>query len=369
MSIPFSSLPRYRRRHDAGKSTLGTSSTDILRELVQIGDILAQITGEPSPTATTHTIPPPSQRKSVEQLRKPVDKIQRSEPQPRSLSKPTTQVPNPPAVNASMAKMKLGQSGRPFLQSPTTTFKNGQPTPPPQSEPAKPPKKGSYAEIMARGKAAQATLGQVGKIQHKKIEKLPSKREREELKATKAHNLQKNLGPDGKFRTAGQQLLKGGRSGSKEGERKISNGKVGTGKKSKEAVEDKKVKKAAVATTGYTGTARPKPNTNGPSRSSNSSSSRYNRGPDRYRNDRYSSSSKRQSYLSEDEEEEEDEEDYASDVSSDMEAAAFEVDEEEEEAARIARREDAEALAEENRHKREKEEKRRRLAAMAKARR
>ncbi|KAH8777036.1 hypothetical protein F5882DRAFT_408387 [Hyaloscypha sp. PMI_1271] len=337
-----------------------------------IGDILAQITGEPSPTATTHTIPPHPKRKPDEQLRKPVDKMQRTGPPTGGSSNPTTQVSKRPAVDSSMAKMKLSQNGRPSLQSPSTTFKNGQPTPPPQSESAKPPKKGSYAEIMARGKAAQATLGQVGKIQHKKIEKLPSKREREEMKATKAHNLQKNLGPNGKFQKAGQQLLKDGRNGAKGSERKVSNGKVGTGKKSAEALEEKKVKKAATATTGYTGTARPKLGAKVSSRSSASGSSRYDRGPDRYRDDRYDSSSKHQFYRSEDEEEEEEEEeeeDYASDVSSDMEAAAFEVDEEEEEAARIARREDAEALAEENQHKREKEEKRRRLTAMAKARR
>jgi hypothetical protein len=267
--------------------------------------------------------------------------------------------------------MKLVQNGQPSLQSPTANFKNGQPTPPPQTEPAKPPKKGSYAEIMARGKAAQATLGQVGKIQHKKIEKLPSKREREEMKATKVHNLQKNLGPNGKFRAAGKQLLKDVRTGAGNSERKISNGKVGTGdigKKSAEAVAEKKIKKAAMATTGYTGTARPKPGAK-VSRPSTTGSSRYDRGPDRGRDGRYGSSSKGYSYPSEEEEDEEEEEDYASDVSSDMEAAAFEVDEEEEEAARIARREDAEALAEENRHKREKEEKRRRLMALAKSRR
>jgi protein SPT2 len=337
--------------------------------MAQIGDLLAQITGEASPTATTRTIPPLPKRKPDEQLRKPVDMMQRTGPSVGSSSRPTTHVSKPPAVDSSIAKTKLGQNGRPSLQSPTATFNNGQPTPPPQSEPAKPPKKGSYAEIMARGKAAQATLGQVGKIQHKKIEKLPSKREREEMKATKAHNLQKNLGPNGKFRTAGQHLLKDERNGVKDSDRKVSNGKVGTGKKSAEAVAERKVKKAATATTGYAGTARPKPGAKGSSQPS-TSTSRYNRGPDKYRDDRYGSSSKRYSYPSEEEEDDEEEEEaYASDVSSDMEAAAFEVDEEEEEAARIARREDAEALAEENRHKREKEEKRRRLAAMAKARR
>ncbi|PMD26805.1 hypothetical protein NA56DRAFT_667941 [Hyaloscypha hepaticicola] len=338
-----------------------------------ISDLLAQITGESSPAAPTPTIPPLLKRKPDEQLRKPVDKLQKTGTPTGSSSRPPTQNSTSAAVNTSMAKMKLGQNGQPSLQSPTANFKNGQPTPPPQTEPAKPPKKGSYAEIMARGKAAQATLGQVGKIQHKKIEKLPSKREREEMKATKVHNLQKNLGPNGKFRAAGKQLLKGERTGAGNSERKASNGKVGTGgtgKKSAEAVAEKKIKKAAMATTGYTGTARPKPGAK-ISRPSTTGSSRYDRGPDRGRDGRYGSSSKGYSYPSEEEEdeEEEEEEDYASDVSSDMEAAAFEVDEEEEEAARIARREDAEALAEENRHKREKEEKRRRLMALAKSRR
>ncbi len=343
-----------------------------IEKMIQISDLLAQITGEPSPAAPTQTIPPLLKRNPDEQLRKPVDKLQKTGTPAGSSSRPPTQVSTPAAVNTSMAKIKLGQNGQPSLQSPTANFKNGQPTPPPQTEPAKPPKKGSYAEIMARGKAAQATLGQVGKIQHKKIEKLPSKREREEMKATKVHNLQKNLGPNGKFRAAGKQLLKDERTGAGNSDLKVSNGKVGSGgngKKSAEAVAEKKIKKAAMATTGYTGTARPNPGAK-VSRSSTTGSSRYDRGPERGRDGRYGSSSKGYSYASEEEEdEEEDEKDYASDVSSDMEAAAFEVDEEEEEAARIARREDAEALAEENRHKREKEEKRRRLMALAKSRR
>jgi hypothetical protein len=261
-----------------------------------------------------------------------------------------------------MEKMKIAPNGRtPSTSIPTaTTFKNGQPTPPPSNDapPAKAPKKGSFAEIMARAKAAQATSGQVGKIQHKRIEKAPSKREREEARAQKSQNLQKNLGPNGKFQKAGQSALGDGRAGMKE-----SKGKIPV----KPEVE-KKVKKAATATTGYAGTARPKPGSGkAPSRSS-ASGSRYDRGPDRYRDDRRGSSS-RYTYASEDEDEAEEEEEYDSDVSSDMEAAAFEVDEEEEAAARIARREDAEALAEENRLKREKEEKRKRLAAMAKSRR
>lgn len=239
----------------------------------------------------------------------------------------------------------------------SSTFNNGQPTPPPADGPAKPPKKGSFAEIMARAKGLQSTAGQIGKIQHKRIEKAPSKREREEMKAQKSSRLQKNIGPNGKFRNApGAATLNGGKAKARAG-----------GKADDPAMPEKKVKKAALATTGYAGTARPKPGSaKHPSKSSASSSSRYDR--DRY-DDGRAASSRRYTYASEDDEGEEDEEDYASDVSSDMEAAAYEVDEEEELAARIAWKEDALALAEENQLKKEKAEKRRVLMEMARKRR
>ncbi|KUJ11129.1 uncharacterized protein LY89DRAFT_689056 [Mollisia scopiformis] len=326
-----------------------------------IGDLLAQITGEPSPTETTHasTFLPPK-RKADDQLRRPVNKVQRTEPTTTILSKPVPNNARSLSVEGPLSKIKLGSSA----QKPTAsaTFKNGRPTPPLANDaPKAPPKKGSFAEIMARGKAAQSTLGQVGKIQHKKIEKMPSKREREEMKAHKSSNIAKNMAPGSKFNKAPLPNARDGRNGAKE-----------SGKKAPPEPE-KKIKKAATATTGYAGTARPKPGgAKGPARSSASaSSSRYDRGSDRgrYRDDRHGSSA-RYAYVSEEEEDEEEEErEYDSDVSSDMEAAAFEVDEEEQLASRIARREDAEALAEENRLKREKEEKRRRLAAMAKSRR
>ncbi|KAK0121526.1 hypothetical protein ONS95_009817 [Cadophora gregata] len=327
-----------------------------------IGDLLAQITGEPSPTQSAHPSSPPK-RKADDQIRKTVDKIQRTQVPAAGSPRPIAQASRPATVDTSMAKLKLAQNhqkqplSRPSTA--TTSFKNGQPTPPPTNDaPKAPPKKGSFAEIMARGKAAQSTLGQVGKIQHKRIEKQPSKREREDAKAQKASKLQKNLAPDSKFSKMGQNPVRNGQSTGKDG-----------GKKRPEPLPEKKVKKAALATTGYTGTSRPKPGGGSSRPSASSASSRYDRGPDRdrHRGDRYGA---RYTYASEDEEdeEEEDEPDYESDLS-DMEAAAFEVDEEEEEAARIARREDALALAEENRLKREKEEKRRRLAAMAKSRR
>ena len=224
-------------------------------------------------------------------------------------------------------------------------------------EPAKPPKKGSYAEILARAKAAQATLGKVGRIQHKAIEKGLRKRERQELKeqGSQSHRVSKRPSKPGVRTTARED-----RNGRREDSGKISS------KIKASAVPEKKIKKAALATTGYTGTARPNPAAIKSSKSTMparpSEKSGYGR----------SSSGRRDTYASEDEDEEDEEdeeEDYGSDVSSDMEADVFDIDEEEERAARIARKEDEEALREEARHQREKEEKRRRLAEMAKGRR
>ncbi len=347
--------------------------------MLQIGDLLAQITGEPSPTSTDVKMTLPPKRKPDEQMRRPVDKLQRTGSSTTSSARPSPSNDRPSAVDVRMDKMKLAPNGnKPKVgASPTgTTFAGGRPTPPPTSAPSAPkapPKKGSFAEIMARGKQAQSVMGQVGKISHQTIAKPPSKRDREDMKLKKSSNLQTNIGPNGKFRAAGQEALKDARGG-----KDVRNGSVareGNGKLSKKAAEpvpEKKIKKSALATTGYSGTARPKPGgARGPSKpSASGSSSRYDRGPDRdrHRDDRRGSSGARYAYVSDDEEEDEEEQDDYESDESDMEAAAFEVDEEEELATRIARKEDAEALAEENRLKREKEEKRKRLAAMAKTR-
>ncbi|TVY39414.1 hypothetical protein LOCC1_G006541 [Lachnellula occidentalis] len=308
--------------------------------MAQIGDLLAQITGEPRASSSPLPNPPKRKAPTTDTLRRPADKLQRTNAPPTSTSRP----------------VNVNPSSKP---STSTSFKNGQPTPPPNdgapltSTPAKAPKKGSFAEIMARGKAVQATRGQVGQIRHKRIEKLPSKKEREEMKGGGVR-VGKNMGPGsggGKFKNGVTQNGKSGAGGS--------GGASGSGIKGirKDQEPEKKIKKAAMATTGYSGTARPKPG------SSSTSQSRPSARPPA------SSSKERYTYASEEEDEEGDVDmdqgGYASDVSSDMEAAAFEVDEEEEYAARAARKEDAEALAEENRMKREKAEKKRRLMEMA----
>ncbi|POS87069.1 hypothetical protein EPUL_000429 [Erysiphe pulchra] len=311
-----------------------------------IGDLLAQITGQPNSDSEklAHNERNLLKRKSDSQTQKPLSTA-RENSRPESITRKTVQSSKSSISNPKFSETKLSKDVSSGTNKKPLVSSNSKTVPGLQNRESKQPKKGSYAEIMARGKAAHAILGQVGRITHKNIERPPSKREREEKKTLKS-------------------LKKTKTSTSNEVLRRLDQGKQrNTGKVTPEP--PKRIKKAALATTGYTGTARPK--TSSLPRSSGMSSS----GPTRKDLDeRHSSSKSTNRYLSEDEEEEEysdDDQHYESDLS-DMEADAFEVDEEEEIAAKIARREDAEALAEENRLKREKEAKRKKLAAMAKSR-
>ncbi|CAG8981143.1 hypothetical protein HYALB_00005858 [Hymenoscyphus albidus] len=347
-----------------------------------IGDLLASITGEPSPTQANASRPlsQPTKRKpsDTETYTRPADKLQRTNssnanPVSRPSIRSERDISRPRAVDTSMSRMKLDSDKRTPVSSISSPIassapRNGQPSTPSAPDPRRPPpKKGSYAEIMARGKMAQQTMGQVGAIKHKRIEKQPSRREREDMKTQKSANLSKNIGPNGKFRNTPGAAATNGKSQVSEGRGSKTAANVGKGKAAP-PVPEKKIKKAALATTGYAGTARPKPGAKPGSKPTYGSSARE-RERDRYgrrppalgsREDRY------ESYDEDDDMEEDDQPDYESDVSSDMEAAAFEVDEEEEMAAKIARKEDQLALEEENRLKREKLEKKKKLMAMAK---
>jgi len=314
--------------------------------------LLAQIAGEKQSSVPLSS--PVQKRRADGDLQRTTDKLVRRD-QPVANSTTT------------MTQIKKPASSLPAVANPSPTVaasSNAKVNPPTSNgtsavtgsaaEPAKLPKKGSYAETLARAKAAQATLGKVGRIQHKAIEKGLSKRERQELKerGSQSHRVSKRT------------LQSGVRTHARDGRNGVrgKNGKISS--KVKVSAPEKKIKKAALATTGYTGTARPNPTTVKSSKSTTPSRANEKSGYGR------SSSGRRETYASEDEDEEDEEgEDYGSEISSDMEADVFEVDEEEERAARIARKEDEEALREEARHQREKEEKRRRLAAMAKSRR
>lgn len=314
-------------------------------DLVQIGDLLAQISGDQPKPSTTSAFVAPLKRKADGDLPRHSDKSSRNEYPATASPRVATPVQRASGTPASMSRPVRPLPGRSSASTTPVTKSTSAPpgSAPSQISTAKVPKKGSFAEIMARAKAAQTSMTQVGKIQHKRIEKGPTKREREEMKST-------SKGATGKAKRKGPTPpLRDGRNGAREN---------GRGSRTTSAEAEKRPKKAAAATTGYTGTARPNP-----AAAKKPQPSYGSAGRDR---DRPSPGPSRPRYTYA---ASEDEEDYESDVSSDMEAAAYEVDEEEERAARYARKEDAFALAEENRLKMEKEEKRKKLAAMARARR
>lgn len=197
-------------------------------------------------------------------------------------------------------------------------------------------------------------MGQVGKIQHKKVEKGAKKKDKERSDV-------KGAAPSG---AQGKKPPVGYKGSSKPGQRNGINGNasskadrngaasrpqakaMASSRKAPEPEPEKKLKKAAVATTGYTGTARPKPGAASKKSNAPRGGALLNAPPPR------SGSSRRSGY--EDDYDEElddfidydDEEDdnprygYASDASSDMEAGLDDIDGEERLAERIARHED-----------------------------
>ncbi|CAJ2513488.1 Uu.00g016070.m01.CDS01 [Anthostomella pinea] len=281
-----------------------------------------------------------------------------------SRGKPSTDSATHPKLNSTtMATSRVP----PAKPSPTTPI---------PSDPSRPPKKGSFAEIMARGAKAQQTMGKVGMIQHKAIDK---KKEREVVRAEQKPGIKGKPGAPG---TPGRPYVgNAGRPGAREPLRNGSTKDLKAGGKqisttAAEDVQEKKIKKSAVATTGYTGTARPRP---GAAKSKASTSRESQRArpsqpggilapPRPSRRDRY-----------EEEEDEElddfieyDDEDepgprgngygYDSDASSDMEAGLSDIDVEEQRAAAAAREEDRREQLLEAKLKREKEERKRRFA-------
>lgn len=203
------------------------------------------------------------------------------------------------------------------------------------------PKKGSFAEIMARAAAAQksgSSKPSVGTIQHKPTEKLTLK-EKKARQAREAEELkQKKPG------------AKGARSGSRPLSRSQS-----PSKSKAPATSNLKPKKPPIDL-GYKGTMRP----SGPSETARKGSTSGAgtgalKSKDKGRYAGYTSYSDEE----DDDEEDEEEDDYGSE--SDMEAGMDEVDEEEEFSLREARKEDIKAKQEEERLKREKEHRKKAL--------
>lgn len=323
-----------------------------------IGDLLAQIEGDkssagtPRPAARTNTLP---KRRADEPLRKEPAKTVRtgdkaasslaipSRPRPSSSDRPAPRTPAKPASRNGATGPRPASAARP---SPSANAA------PADSAPQKAPKKGSFAEIMARGQRAQATMSQVGKIQHKRIEK-PAKKEKEEQPKD----------PRAASRKPGSAAAN--KPGSAPSARDAKDRKAPGPKSNRSPAADpepkKKVRKPP-PTTGYAGTARPR-TAPAPSRASKPPAAGgvvlnpQVRRPSRAREDDEDSMD---GFIIDDEDEEQAGPRYGYNdgyESSDMEAGMDEIDDEEAMAAAIARRDD---LREEEMERRRKEEKERR---------
>ncbi|MCJ1449785.1 hypothetical protein MMC28_000113 [Mycoblastus sanguinarius] len=217
----------------------------------------------------------------------------------------------------------------------------------PTGDAPKAPKKGSYAEIMARSKAAQDKPPAVGTISHKPKEKIAVSYKKE-LKLKKKALKDKKLG-----------IKSASRPGSSDS-------------KSSSPMPQSSKKKAIQP--GYQGTAKPKlqPTYKGtmkPVSADEKSASR-----DRNRDSGQASRNRINEYAATDDEDLEDEDEdedgegsgEGSDESDDMEAGFSDVEQEESVAARAARKEDEEEARLEAKLKSEKEERKKRLEQLAK---
>jgi protein SPT2 len=234
---------------------------------------------------------------------------------------------------------------------------------------AKAPKKGSYAEIKARAAAQAQKLQTIGKIQHRAVEKQPTKKEQE---AEDAKLGKKGVKPGSKP-VAGLSSKDGGHSngnglpdrGLRGSVQKGTAGKAGN--RVAATIEERKPKKAALATTGYSGSARPPPSKAKPGAARSGNGRDHARPPNplgmfsrpRRKDDEYDEDM--DDFIDDDEDEPEDEGygrryRYADeDDDSDMEAGYSDVEDEEEAAARLARLEDQreEAILEQRRREKE----------------
>ncbi|KAJ6444831.1 chromatin SPT2 [Purpureocillium lavendulum] len=372
-----------------------------------IGDLLAQITGGESTagSARSPALPRgnqvPTKRKPDDDLRGDASKSIRHVPpsqRPSQGSRPTIDRPSttsqrPPAgselrFNAVDRRKpaSASASAAPKLSKPsgsaTRPTPNNAPAPAPAASRA-PPKKGSFAEILARGQRAQAVMGQVGKIQHKKAEKGAVK-SKDDVKgplhskgsASAPAKGKPSSGYSGTSKAAPRNGVNG--HGTTKGESRdaqSARSKAGAARRAaEEEAAAKKVKKAALVNTGYSGTARPKPAETGRKKEAprggallNAPMSRGSSKRSRYEEDYDEELDDFIEY--DDEEEEGPRYGYASDGSSDMEAGLDELDVEERRAEYLARKEDVEEERLEKSLKAAKEDRKRKAMEQLRARR
>ncbi|KAK5655472.1 hypothetical protein OQA88_5743 [Cercophora sp. LCS_1] len=384
-----------------------------------ITDLLASITGEqplPSPTNGSRPSPIIPKRRAADEPRDaPPAKTPRTEshssapsrtngnspkPSPRPAVGSNSNLPSKPAPSQGPPKPTSTSQrpvSRPLKDGPKTSSSSasgGKALPsrtlasrPANSDsgPKTEPKKGSFAEIMKRANANKGQLETFGKIQHQPIKKVLTMKERQQLKAQEARDAKSAA------KAGSRQQASGGYTGTaaaasrngttRPGQRPGASSKAPSAKdKTPPAPEEKKVKKAALATTGYTGTARPRP---GSATAKAGASSRSGPGREQERPRYGGPLSHPRRRTEEDEElddfiEYDDEEEpgygygrrydeYDSEEESDMEAGISDIDEEERRAQQAAILEDRREMALEARLKKEKEDKKRQALAAVKA--
>ncbi|KAI1807326.1 hypothetical protein F4811DRAFT_506534 [Daldinia bambusicola] len=346
---------------------------------------------KPTPASATikssslpHRTSSPSTNSTNGRYQPPVPSVQRT-----NTSSSNGRLGSGSGSNTSQTKKATNQiASRPKLSAPSLAAASkappakSSPTTPTASDPSKAPKKGSYQEIMERAKKAQASMGKVGMIQHKSI---GTAKKEQPAKAEQKPNGVK--GKDGKpYLGNSRSSATPARGGARPGMVARDAGRNGTGKDVKasgkarpgsgsEEAPEKKIKKSATATTGYTGTARPRPGaaSGKQSASGKGSSSAYKSGgllapPRPSRRDRYEDEydDDMDDFIEYDDDEEPDYRGrgyggYDSDGSSDMEAGISDIDIEERRAELLGREEDKREQALEEKLKREKEERKRRL--------
>ncbi|KAK1758200.1 hypothetical protein QBC47DRAFT_373899 [Echria macrotheca] len=253
-----------------------------------LSDILASIEGDkplPSPVTSARPDLPPAKRKATDELRPtPASKVGRSDLGSTASSRANGESsrPSPHAADrASNPKAKPALNPQTSKTPSTTLARNGVkpssadkplsatrplPTRPLDSRPVNTDsgsqsgqkKKGSYAEILARAKANQELRESFGKIQHKAVEKKPlTMKERKQLKAEEARQAKLSSRKQGDSKYAGTASAARGAAAGSSQRAGLASKSAGAKDKSAPTPEVKKVKKAALATTGYAGTARP----------------------------------------------------------------------------------------------------------------
>ncbi|PGH37009.1 hypothetical protein GX50_00245 [[Emmonsia] crescens] len=306
----------------------------------------------PSSTAQTNSRTTLGQKRRAEddvRLAGKPYKVSRSSSPQRSTSQKST--PAPSVATKPRSVSKPGASKLTTKPPSTSTPKNG--APPPVS-PAKPPPKGSYAEMMLRAKALQEKAPmKLGMIKHHSV-------------AKEKQLLQKRKAMEAKQKGV-------------EGEKNKKNGTTTPAKSSN--INGQQIAKLSAARAAllksrgesqYKGTARPPstpsvPEYKGTSGLPSRSASGNGRGKKKG-----SRAPVRDEYLATDEEDEGDFYDdydegggYYSDESTDMEAGLLDVEEEEQRALRVAKIEDEKERLAEMAAKREKMERKKRLDALA----